>query len=288
MKNTKELAMLVAGIAIGFVACFLILNLMQVAPSEKPVSQDFSKNLSKAVEEINKQVKMSYPNVGVKVKDYTYAGEFYLVNLEFYDENGTLTTAKYYLSADGKKIALAEYFMSLEREPINASEDDDPWIGAKKPKVTIIEFSDYACPYCARFALEVEKKIVENYGNVVKLVFRDMPVHGEISYKAAMAANCAMEQGKFWEYHYLLFERQKDWYSNESLFYNYAEELGLNATQFKDCFDSEKYRSEIEKDAMDAQSYGVTGTPTFFINGEMVVGYRSYENFAKLIEEKLK
>ncbi|MEM0330141.1 MAG: DsbA family protein [Archaeoglobaceae archaeon] len=288
MKNAKELAMLIAGIAIGFVACFLLLNLMQITPSGKNESQDFSKNLNKALEEINRQVKMSYPNISVRVKNYTYAGEFYLVNLEFYDENGTLTTARYYLSADGKKIALEEYFMSLEREPINVSEDDDPWIGAEKPKVTIIEFSDYACPYCAKFALEVEKKILENYSNVVKLVFRDLPVHGEISIKAAMAANCAMEQGKFWEYHYLLFERQSEWYSNESLFYDYAEELGLNVTQFRDCLDSEKYRSEVEKDAMDAQSYGVTGTPTFFINGEMVVGYRSYENFAKLIEEKLK
>lgn len=288
MKNAKELAILVAGIAIGFVACFIVLNFVQITPSGKTGSQDFSKNLSKAVEEINRQVKMSFPNVSVRVKNYTYAGEFYLLNLEFYDNSGTLTTAKYYLSADGKKIALEEYFMSLEREEINVSEDDDPWIGAEKPKVTIIEFSDYACPYCARFALEVEKKIIENYGSVVKLVFRDLPVHGEISIKAAMAANCAMEQGKFWEYHYLLFERQNEWYSNESLFYNYAEELGLNVTHFRDCLDSEKYRSEVEKDAMDAQSYGVTGTPTFFINGEMVVGYKSYENFAKLIEEKLK
>ncbi|MEM0215529.1 MAG: DsbA family protein [Archaeoglobaceae archaeon] len=288
MKNAKELAMLIAGIAIGFVACFLLLNLMQITPGGKNESQDFSKNLNKAVEEINRQNKMFYPNISVRVKNYTYAGEFYLVNLEFYDNSGTLSTARVYLSADGKKIALEECFMSLEREPINVSEDDDPWVGAEKPKVTIIEFSDYACPYCAKFALEVEKKIMENYSNVVKLVFRDLPLHGEISIKAAMAANCAMDQGKFWEYHYLLFERQSEWYSNESLFYDYAEELGLNVTQFRDCLDSEKYRSEVEKDAMDAQSYGVTGTPTFFINGEMVVGYRSYENFAKLIEEKLK
>ncbi|MCS7130300.1 MAG: DsbA family protein [Archaeoglobaceae archaeon] len=286
MKNVKELSMFVAGLVLGFVVCFFALSLLQATP-EKP-SQDFSKNLTKAVEEINRQVKMSFPNVSVRVKNYTYAGEFYLVNLEFYDSSGTLTTAKYYLSADGKKLALEEYFMSLEREKINVSEDDDPWIGAEKPKVTIVEFSDYACPYCARFALEVEKKLMENYGNVVKLVFRDLPVHGNISYKAAMAANCAREQGKFWEYHYLLFERQNEWYQNDTLLYKYAEDLGLNVAQFKECLDSEKYRGEVEKDAMDAQSYGVTGTPTFFINGEMVTGYRSYENFVKLIEEKLK
>ncbi|MEM2426123.1 MAG: hypothetical protein QXE83_03900, partial [Archaeoglobaceae archaeon] len=72
MKNAKELAMLIAGIAIGFVACFLLLNLMQITPSGKNESQDFSKNLSKALEEINRQIKMSYPNVGVRVKNYTY------------------------------------------------------------------------------------------------------------------------------------------------------------------------------------------------------------------------
>jgi protein-disulfide isomerase len=290
MKNAKDLSILVGGIVLGFVACFLLLSLIQTAPSG-PIgknSQDFSQNLSKVIQKINQQIKMSYPEVSVRVKNYTSAGEFYLVTLEFYDSNGTLATANYYISADGKKIALEDYVMSLEREPVNVSADDDPWIGAENPKVTIIEFSDYACPYCAKFALEVEKKILENFSNVIKLVFRDLPVHGEISYKAAMAANCAMDQGKYWEYHYLLFERQNEWMSNETLFYKYAEELGLNSTQFKECLDSEKYRNEVEKDVEDAQSYGVTGTPTFFINGEMVVGYKSYESFAKLIEEKLK
>ncbi len=287
MKNARDLAFLAAGLVIGFVACFSVLSLMQATQNgEQP--QDFSKNLNKTLQEINRQVKMSYPNISVRATNYTSAGEFYLVTLEFYDSSGTLTTARYYISADGKKIALEDYFMSLERELVNVSADDDPWIGAENPKVIIIVFSDYACSHCARFAIEAEKRIIENYGSVVKLVFRDFPVLGESSYKASMAANCALEQGKFWEYHYMLFERQNEWKSNETLFYSYAEELGLNSTQFRECLDSEKYREEIEKDVEDAKSYGVTGTPTFFINGEMVVGYKSYESFAYLIEEKLK
>lgn len=292
MKNAREFAVLVAGIALGFVVCFLILNLIQITPEK--TSQDFSKNLSKALDEINRQVKISYPSVSVRATDYTSAGEFYLVTLEFYDSSGTLATERYYISGDGKKIVFEDYVISLEkepvnvREPVNVSADDDPWVGAENPKVVIIEFSDYACPYCAKFALEVEKKLIENYSNVVKLVFRDFPVHGEISYKAAMAANCALEQGKFWAYHYLLFERQNEWYSNETMFYKYAEELGLNSTQFNECLSSGKYREEVEKDVQDALSYGVTGTPTFFVNGEMVIGYRSYEDFAKIIEGKLK
>ncbi len=287
MKNAKDLAFLTAGLVIGFVACFSVLSLMQATQNgEQP--QDFSKNLSKALKEINRQVKMSYPNISVRATNYTSAGEFYLVTLEFYDSSGTLTTARYYISADGKKIALEDYFMSLERELVNVSADDDPWIGAENPKVTIIVFSDYACSHCARFAIEAEKRIIENYGSVVKLVFRDLPVLGEPSYKAALAANCALEQGKFWEYHYLLFKRQNEWYSNGTKFYEYAEELGLNSTQFRECLDSEKYREEIEKDVEDAKSYGASSTPTFFINGEMVVGYKSYEIFTSLIEEKSK
>jgi len=287
MKNARDLAFLAAGLVIGFVACFSVLSLMQATQNgEQP--QDFSKNLNKTLQEINRQVKMSYPNISVRATNYTSAGEFYLVTLEFYDSSGTLTTARYYISADGKKIALEDYVMSLERELVNVSADDDPWIGAENPKVIIIVFSDYACSHCARFAIEAEKRIIENYGSVVKLVFRDFPVLGESSYKASMAANCALEQGKFWEYHYMLFERQNEWKSNETLFYSYAEELGLNSTQFRECLDSEKYREEIEKDVEDAKSYGVTGTPTFFINGEMVVGYKSYESFAYLIEEKSK
>lgn len=249
---------------------------------------DFSKNLEKAVEDMNKRIKTMYPDVSVRAKNYSSAGEFLLVEVEFYDKNGTIGTEKYYVSADGKKIAHYSAFVDLATKKVEVSEDDDPWIGSRDAKVVIVEFSDYACPYCAKFALEVEKKIVEKYGEVVRIVFRDFPVHGEASIKAAMAANCAGEQGKFWEYHYLLFERQSEWYRNLTKLYDYANELSLDVSSFKSCLDSEKYRGEVEKDFEDGRSYGVTGTPTFFVNGEIFVGYRSYEDFAKIIEEKLK
>ena len=248
--------------------------------------KEFSKNLDKALQEINRRIQIDYPGVSAKVKNYTTAGEFYIVNIEFYDRNGTISVDKYYISKDGKLIVPANYMISLEK--VHVSEDDDPWIGAKDARVVIVEFSDYACPYCAKFALEVEKKIIENYKDAVKLVFRDFPVHGEISYKAAEAANCAREQGKFWEYHYLLFERQNEWYNNASKFLSYAGELGLDLEKFRTCLDSGKYREEVEKDLRDGISYGVKGTPTFFINDDMVLGYRSYEEFARLIEERLK
>jgi len=272
------------GIAVGFgISTAVFSNLGPKASSDE---KEFSKNLEKALQEINRRIQIDYPGVSARVKNYTAAGEFYIVNIEFYDKNGTISVDKYYISKDGKLIVSANYMISLEK--VHVSEDDDPWIGAKDAKVVIVEFSDYACPYCAKFALEVEKKIVENYKNTVKLVFRDFPVHGESSYKAAEAANCAREQGKFWEYHYLLFERQKEWYNNVSKFLDYAQELGLNSEKFRECLDSGKYRQEVEKDFMDGVSYGVQGTPTFFINDDMVIGYRSYEEFTRLIEERLK
>ncbi|MEM2176885.1 MAG: DsbA family protein [Archaeoglobaceae archaeon] len=285
MKNAIAIATLLIGLFVGIAVGFFVAKSFI---SEEKGKEDFSKVLNKAMEEINRQIKINYPQISARAKNYTSAGEFYLLEIEFYDKNGTLGTAKYYISADGKKIASSQYFISLEKPEI--SEDDDPWIGAKDAKVVIVEFSDYACPYCAKFALEVEKKIIENYGKVVRLVFRDFPLpfHGEAAIKAAEAANCAFEQGKFWDYHYLLFDRQEEWTRNISKFYDYAAELSLDTSKFAQCLDSGKYRSEVEKDYKDGVDYGVSGTPTFFINGDQVVGYVSYEEFVRLIEERLK
>lgn len=281
--NKIAISTLLIGFVLGIAIGAIVMGLMKTQSDEK---QDFSKKLEKIMEDVNKRIKMMYPEINARAKNYSSAGEFFLVEIEFYDKNGTIAVDKYYVSADGKKIAPYQAFTSLEKA--NVSEDDDPWVGTKDAKVVIVEFSDYACPHCAKFALEVEKKIIENYGNVVRIVFRDFPVHGEASIKAAMAANCAKEQGKFWEYHYLLFERQSEWYRNFTKFYDYARELSLDVSKFISCLDSGKYREEVEKDFQDGKEYGVTGTPTFFVNGEMLIGYRSYEEFARIIEESLK
>lgn len=139
-------------------------------------------------------------------------------------------------------------------------------------------------------------------------MFRDFPVHGEAAYFAAEAADCAGEQGKYWEFHRLLYENQKEWLefknntltANQTVIYNYAEQLGLNVDEFKTCVESGKYREEVEKDHQDGINYGVTGTPTFFIgtpndtlidtlyiNGKKFEGYRNYQVFAQLIENYL-
>ncbi|MBI2624423.1 DsbA family protein [Candidatus Parcubacteria bacterium] len=170
--------------------------------------------------------------------------------------------------------------------------DDDPTLGPADAKVTIIEFSDFQCPFCGRFFRDTEPKIVENYvkAGKVRFVYRDLAFLGEESLRAAEAAQCAFEQGKFWEYHDALFTNQSG--ENEGAFKDdnlkrFARDLKLDSAKFDGCLDSRKYRSEVEKDTDDARLAGATGTPTVFINGRIIVGARPYEDFARVIEEEL-
>jgi len=173
----------------------------------------------------------------------------------------------------------------------SVSVDDDPVKGSSNAKVTIVEFSDFQCPFCARFYSQTLKEIDEQYIKTgkVKLVYRDFPLSfHQYAQKAAEAAECANEQGKFWEYHDLLFERQEEW-SNGGIqkFKEYAQELGLDSAKFNDCLDSGKFAQEVQKDSVDGQAYGVSGTPTFFINGIEVVGAQPFSVFKQIIDNEL-
>jgi protein-disulfide isomerase len=174
---------------------------------------------------------------------------------------------------------------------IEVSLDDDPVKGSPNAKVTIVEFSDFQCPFCARFAAQTLPQIEEKYIKTgkVKLVYRDFPLNfHQYAQKAAEAAECADEQGKFWEYHDILFQKQSEWATvGESKFKEYAQQLGLNTQKFNQCLDSGKYANEVQKDYNDGLKYGVSGTPTFFINGIKVVGAQPYSVFEQIIEQEL-
>lgn len=166
------------------------------------------------------------------------------------------------------------------------SADDDPQKGPANAKVTIIEFSDFQCPFCARAQPTLEQ-IFQTYGSKVRLVYRDFPLSfHQNAQKAAEAAECADEQGKFWEYHDILFANQNA-LDTESL-KKYAAELKLDSQKFNSCLDSGKYGQEVKKDFSDGQSAGVQGTPAFFINGRLVSGAQPFENFKAIIDEELK
>jgi len=168
---------------------------------------------------------------------------------------------------------------------ITVSSDDDPSIGPANAPVTIIEFSDFQCPYCER-AEPAVKQILGKYKDKVKFIYRDFPLgFHPYAQKAAEASECADEQKKYWEYHDLLFKNQNA-LDIESL-KKYAKELKLDESKFNKCLESGKYASETKKDFEDGQKAGVSGTPTFFINGIKVVGAQPYAVFEQVIEQEL-
>lgn len=168
------------------------------------------------------------------------------------------------------------------------AEEDDVFTGNPDAPVTIVEFSDFECPFCAAFYQNTLPQIEENYIKTgkVKLVFRDFPLpfHANAQ-KAAEAAECAGEQGKFWEMHDIIFDNQTT--ISAADLKNYAINLNLNSIQFNDCLDSGKYADEVGKDMNDGSAAGVTGTPTFFINGEKLVGAQPFSVFEEILDKKL-
>lgn len=166
--------------------------------------------------------------------------------------------------------------------------DDDDIEGDPNAPVTIIEWSDYECPFCARFYSQTLGKIREEYIDTgkVKLVYRDFPLsfHAQAQ-KAAEAAECAGEQDKYYEMHNLLFEKGVQ--GGVSAFKQYASEIGLDTNKFNECLDSGQMADEIAKDMQDGQAIGITGTPGFIINGQLVSGAQPFENFKAIIDAKL-
>jgi len=162
--------------------------------------------------------------------------------------------------------------------------DDDPYLGAEDAPVTIVEFSDFQCPFCKRFREQTFNKIKENFidTGIVKFVYRDLPLSFHpYAQKAAEAAQCAHEQGKFWEYHDKLFENQQQ--LDENSLKKYAADLGLDVEAFTTCLDSGKYEEETLKDAQAAAGQGIGGTPGFIINGKKISGAQPYDKFEQVI-----
>jgi protein-disulfide isomerase len=169
---------------------------------------------------------------------------------------------------------------------IEISAEGAPFKGPQSAPITIVEFSDFQCSYCKR-VLNVLDQVLERYPDKVKLAFRDFPIlnihpHAQ---KAAEAAHCAAEQGKFWEYHDLLFEKQDTIPSAD--FAEHAKALGLEVTTFQTCIDSQKYKEKVERNYDDGVKAGVSGTPAFFVNGRLLSGAQPLEAFKAVIDEEL-
>lgn len=174
---------------------------------------------------------------------------------------------------------------AVAAQPADVGVDDDPAVGPADAEVVIIVFSDFACPHCRNFALETLPRLLADYGDRVRFVFRDAPILGPTSGWTALAAECADDQGQFWEYHDLLFENQGS--IDRAALTTFAEQLGLNLETFDACVDNQTHIDELRNDLAAAQNAGLTGTPTFFINGRRVQGAQPYEIFAAIIDEEL-
>lgn len=158
--------------------------------------------------------------------------------------------------------------------------------GAKDAKVVVVEFSDFECSAC-KAASDVVNNVIEEYGNKILFVYRHFPLvlYHPDSLKAAEASEAAAEQGKFWEYHDLLFDNQ-DKLKEEDLL-KYARDLNLNIEKFKQELDSGKFKDKVEADLSDGEKLGISATPTFFINGKKYQGALSFDEFKKIIDEEL-
>ena len=225
---------------------------------------------------------------------------------KFYDENksrisGDFATVKYRITeylfeqerrnrtgafADQlRRDANVQIFLIAPEPPVfEIATDDQPVKGNPNAQVTLVEFTDYQCPSCAQ-QHPILERIINEYGGRVRLVVRDFPLsqHREAA-KAAEAAEAAREQGKYWEYIALLYQRQSALQLEKLK--DYATELGLDRSKFDTSLDSGKHLLKVHRDLMDGEKLGIGGTPTLYLNGR-IVSDRTYEGLKQAIEEAL-
>jgi protein-disulfide isomerase len=166
-----------------------------------------------------------------------------------------------------------------------ATVNDAPVIGPETAAVTIIEFSDFQCPFCKRVGPTL-RKIEEEYGDQVRIAFKHQPLSIHPKAPAAhAAAEAAHRQGKFWEMHDLIFENQKEMSPEKYL--EYAAQLGLDVERFKIDVESDEVKARIDADKLEAAKLAASGTPTFYINGLLLSGAKPFEAFKVVIDKEL-
>lgn len=164
---------------------------------------------------------------------------------------------------------------------------DAPFLGPANALVTVVEFTDFQYPFCGAFAKQTEQSLLKKYEGKIRFVYRDFPLRSihPFAQGAAEAANCANDQQKFWEYHDILFQNQ-DQLAHDNLL-AHAKQLGLDLPMFETCLNSGKYTQKVENGYQAAFALALTGTPTFFVNGRMLVGAQPLSAFSAYIDAEL-
>ncbi len=216
-----------------------------------------------------RQIKQPFDNVKGQIKAYI--------------KRQYLTQKRGTLIQELKKKANVSIALTAPRATLNLV--DAPRLGPKDAKVTLVEFSDYQCPYCSRVRPTINR-LLDEYKEKLAYVFKDFPLsfHKDAQ-KAHEAAYCANDQKRYFEFHKKLFKNQRNVKVAELK--KYATELQLDADKFNTCLDQGKYAEKVQKNIMEGSAAGVTGTPAFFINGIMLSGAQPYEALKEIIDEEL-
>jgi protein-disulfide isomerase len=188
--------------------------------------------------------------------------------------------------SDLEELSIAEQIEAIDRFDISI-DGSDPSFGPEDALVTIVEFSDFECPFCKRHFEITYPRIIEEYEGQIRYVFKDLPISSihPNAIPAAIAAQCAFEQNAFWPFHDLLFGGSLD--LSRSSYEAYALQLGLDIDEFLLCLVEDRYLNVVQADLDYARQIGVNSTPTLFVNGIGVVGAQPYEVFAQIIDHEL-
>jgi protein-disulfide isomerase len=184
------------------------------------------------------------------------------------------------------KAKVTTYLKPPPIQRADVSINGAPFKGAEKAPVTIVKFEDFECPFC-KTVQPTLVALLKKYDGKVRVVHKDLPLE-EIHPRAqlaAEAARCAGDQGKFWEYHDTLYGNSPKLGAAELK--TYAKNVGLDPAPFEQCLTSGKYKAAVQKDLSEGAKLGLTGTPTFFINGREISGAQPLEAFAAIIDEEL-
>ena len=285
-KNTSGWK-LIAGILLVLLVASIYTNGFGMAGNVNGQELSLSEAESKALSYVNEN--LLQPPFVAELESSEDVGNLYKVTLSVAGQ-----TVDSYLTKDGNLFfpqgfetdgSLTE---TGSADLVEVSLDDDAVKGDANAPVTIVEFSDYECPFCGKYVQETYPSIVSEYINTgkVKYVFRDFPLDFHLNaQKAAEAAECAGDQDQYWEMHDYLFANQ-DYLAVDNL-KGYAKDLGLDLAEFNDCLDSGKFADEVAADLLDGQAYGVSGTPAFFINGKLVSGALPFAAFKEEIDAAL-
>ena len=201
-----------------------------------------------------------------------------------------------YLASDNHRLAWLGYVGELRDEAnirialeppraVIAVGGDEPSQGPQDAPILLVEYSDFECPYCGR-AKPAIRQVLEQYGDKVRLVFRDFPLSIHPNARlAAEASLCAQEQDRYWDYHDVLFDHQRELRPVDLS--RYAMEIGLDGTAFDACLESGRFADAVSDDLKSGEHFGVTGTPAFFINGRPLTGAQPFSAFQQIIDDEL-